>query len=313
MIQALNFLSNTPWRVSSDLLADFVRLWPDTSTPLRSAPPSLQELRKGLPLQREDKTCIDIARAFESEYFFNAVRPDYRGRIYPATTELSTVSNDLTRSLLRFDVKKKLGPDGLTNLKLHLASLYGATKRESFQGRIDWVDSHMDDILDSGRNGLDVSLSSSVCACRACTDWRVIVHQGRRWFATGDHTWQVRGTCLEIARALEHPEGPQEFESDLPVHQDGSCNGLQHYGALARDAEGGAAVNLLPSIVPSDVYSKVLDKVISHVEARVATQLEARWIWEHRDQTLVRDAVKRTVMTRVYGASKRLNTLQSSY
>ncbi len=30
------------------------------------------------------------------------------------------------------------------------------------------------------------------------------------------------------------------------MHQDGSCNGLQHYAALGRDESGGRAVNLLP-------------------------------------------------------------------
>ena len=31
---------------------------------------------------------------------------------------------------------------------------------------------------------------------------------------------------------------------------DGSCNGLQHYAALALDEPGGAAVNLVPSDRP---------------------------------------------------------------
>lgn len=36
----------------------------------------------------------------------------------------------------------------------------------------------------------------------------------------------------------------------MPVHQDGSCNGLQHYAALGRDLTGGYAVNLCPSDKP---------------------------------------------------------------
>lgn len=39
--------------------------------------------------------------------------------------------------------------------------------------------------------------------------------------------------------------------------QDGSCNGLQHYAALARDYSGAVAVNLVPSSSPQDVYSAV--------------------------------------------------------
>ena len=41
----------------------------------------------------------------------------------------------------------------------------------------------------------------------------------------------------------------------LPVHQDGSCNGLQHYAALGRDEAGGEQVNLMPRERPGDVYT----------------------------------------------------------
>ena len=51
------------------------------------------------------------------------------------------------------------------------------------------------------------------------------------------------------------------YVCNLPVHQDGSCNGLQHYAALGRDALGGAAVNLTPSEQPQDVYTGVLKAV----------------------------------------------------
>jgi len=40
------------------------------------------------------------------------------------------------------------------------------------------------------------------------------------------------------------------YVSRVPVHQDGSCNGLQHYAALGRDLTGGYAVNLCPSDKP---------------------------------------------------------------
>jgi hypothetical protein len=38
--------------------------------------------------------------------------------------------------------------------------------------------------------------------------------------------------------------------SYLPVQQDGSCNGLQHYAALGRDKAGAAAVNLMDCEAP---------------------------------------------------------------
>lgn len=50
---------------------------------------------------------------------------------------------------------------------------------------------------------------------------------------------------------------PTTFISHLPIYQDGSCNGLQHYAALGRDQEGGKEVNLVPAEKPSDVYYSV--------------------------------------------------------
>lgn len=48
-----------------------------------------------------------------------------------------------------------------------------------------------------------------------------------------------------------------EYICGFPVHQDGSCNGLQHYAALGGDSAGAAAVNLAPLDRPQDVYSEV--------------------------------------------------------
>ena len=62
---------------------------------------------------------------------------------------------------------------------------------------------------------------------------------------------------MEIRDALNHPEGPENFISHIPVHQDGSCNGLQHYAALGRDEYGGTYVNVVPGEAPQDVYSEI--------------------------------------------------------
>ena len=55
--------------------------------------------------------------------------------------------------------------------------------------------------------------------------------------------------CMDLRSALTAPH-PEAHLSSVAVHQDGSCNGLQHYAALGRDARGGAAVNLTPADRP---------------------------------------------------------------
>lgn len=106
---------------------------------------------------------------------------------------------------------------------------------------------------------------------------------------------------------------PSEFLSALPIHQDGSCNGLQHYAALGRDELGGKAVNLAPAETPQDVYSKVLEIVLREIEKDVLIPNEgtdearkrkgrcARLVQGH----VTRKVIKQTVMTSVYGVTSR--------
>ena len=65
---------------------------------------------------------------------------------------------------------------------------------------------------------------------------------------------------MELHDALESGN-PQSFMSSLPVHQDGTCNGLQHYAALGGDDKGARQVNLSVTDRPSDVYTHVAEMV----------------------------------------------------
>ena len=49
--------------------------------------------------------------------------------------------------------------------------------------------------------------------------------------------WQFLAACIEFANALRSGN-PEDYVSHLPIHQDGTCNGLQHYSALGRDTLG---------------------------------------------------------------------------
>lgn len=80
-----------------------------------------------------------------------------------------------------------------------------------------------------------------------------------------DDPWQCLATCMELHAALESGD-PFSFASSLPIHQDGTCNGLQHYAALGGDDRGARQVNLSSGDRPSDVYS--------HVGAMVEKMLE---------------------------------------
>ena len=92
--------------------------------------------------------------------------------------------------------------------------------------------------------------------------------KNREWLSF-EECWQALSAIFELNDALTSPN-PYEFVSHLHIHQDGSCNGLQHYAALGRDMEGAYQVNLGPTERPGDVYTHVAKMVIKMVEEDIA-------------------------------------------
>lgn len=88
--------------------------------------------------------------------------------------------------------------------------------------------------------------------------------------------------------------------STLPIHQDGTCNGLQHYAALGGDREGAAQVNLAVTDRPSDVYTYVAEMVNKIVERDAAAGHKVAQLLVDK---ISRKVVKQTVMTTVYGVT----------
>ena len=104
---------------------------------------------------------------------------------------------------------------------------------------------------------------------------------------------------MELRSALESPD-PYLFKSNFPVHQDGTCNGLQHYAALGGDTQGAKQVNLGATDRPSDVYSYVAAMVQERVKEDAENQVRYAMIL---DGKITRKVVKQTVMTTVYGVT----------
>ena len=114
--------------------------------------------------------------------------------------------------------------------------------------------------------------------------------------------------CKELADALKHSTGPENFLSRLPVAVDGSYNGLQHYSAIGRDAAGGALVNLVPQKLPSDAYTGILKEMMKEILADAAKDhaVAQRCIGSGKgmDKNHVRrKTIKQSIMTQVYGVT----------
>ncbi|KHJ41098.1 DNA-directed RNA polymerase, partial [Trichuris suis] len=181
--------------------------------------------------------------------------------------------------LLLFAKGRVLGNRGFEWLKIHCVNLTGVKKRESLSARLQYANDILHEILDSAAHPLD----------------------GRRWWTKSEEPWQTLACCMEIANALNCPEGPDHYVSHFPIHQDGSCNGLQHYAALGRDAAGAFHVNLCASDTPQDVYSGVAS-LIENKRAEDAKGFSK--IARRLSGVVQRKVVKQTVMTTVYGVTR---------
>ncbi|GAA6030317.1 hypothetical protein JCM8097_009044 [Rhodosporidiobolus ruineniae] len=260
-----------------------VEVPPDVNTSPRARDTYRRRIRKALQERRSAHSTrcdlnykLEIARAFADEKFYFPHNLDFRGRAYPIPPNLSHIGDDMCRGLLLFGESKPLGERGLRWLKIHLANLTGFDKA-SFDEREAFTMEHLDEVFDSADKPLE----------------------GNRWWAKADDPWQCLSTCIELTNALRSPE-PTAFLSSLPVHQDGTCNGLQHYAALGGDLKGAHQVNLDAGDRPSDIYSGVANAVNEFIERDAEKGLQEAQLLLGK---VTRKVVKQTVMTTVYGVT----------
>lgn len=218
---------------------------------------------------------------------------DFRGRMYSATNGLSPQGPDMAKALLRFKEGKPLGERGMYWLKVNMANRFGYDK-VSYDDRIKWVDDQHEAWMQIAQDPLSY-----------------------RMWAEGDKPWQLLATIFEYAEAhtladLGHPIS--EYVSHIPIGLDGSCNGLQNFSAMLRDAVGGAATNLVPQATPADIYTTVghvaSGKLRRIDKASLATEnltVLLQW-YSFMDKWgkgyLPRVIPKRPVMTMPYGATQ---------
>lgn len=172
-----------------------------------------------------------------------------------------------------------IGPDGFAWLSRQAANTFGnGADKLPLSERVLWAAEHREKI--------------AAVADRPLTEL---------WWTEAEEPFQFLAVCFELGALFKKdPAAWPEHVSFLPVHVDGSCNGLQHYAALGRDFEGGAAVNLVDGERPGDVYSAVSRIVERVVEADAARGVPEAVLLHGQ---VNRKLVKQTVMTSVYGVT----------
>jgi DNA-directed RNA polymerase len=308
---SLNYLGGIPWFINKRVLAVVENFWDQgggvaglpsrNDVPMPPKPADNQKDNKSRDLWKKYKQeawqveklnketyslrCdaqykIEVAQNYVGRRIYFPCNIDFRGRAYPLPPHLNHLGSDLSRSLLLFHEGKPLGPEGLGWLKIHLANMAGRDKLR-FEDRVAWVNENLDMVLAVNEDPTGQ------------------VDKKGLWWLEAEEPLQCLATCLEIGEAIKSGD-PASYISRMPVHMDGSCNGLQHYGALGRDREGGAAVNLSPSVTPQDVYAGVLTIVNQKIEVDAEGKHP---LAELLRGNVTRKVVKQTVMTSVYGVT----------
>ncbi|XWX01176.1 hypothetical protein V2A60_009202 [Cordyceps javanica] len=304
VFKGLDVLGQTAWRINRDVLAVMMEAW-NTGEEIANMPAlepkfempaepdstvnpalhkkwlrdikTIENERSGLHSQRCYMNLqLEIARAFRNQTIYFPHNVDYRGRAYPMPTYLNHMGADHARAVLSFAKGKPLGETGLRWLKIHLANVYGLDKA-SFAEREAFATENASNIIESAINPLN----------------------GSRWWLKAEDPWQCLAACFELKGALEL-EDPTTYVSHLPIQQDGTCNGLQHYAALGGDTWGAKQVNLEPGDRPADVYSAVADLVKKAIAKDAAAKNK---FGVALDGKITRKVVKQTVMTNVYGVT----------
>ncbi|NXV61108.1 RPOM protein, partial [Molothrus ater] len=312
VLDALNQLGNCAWKINQPVLDIIISIFNDKGDEKLDIPPPISEAPKpptppgnsstwSKSFKHEVFLCkkkaaemhslrmdalykLSIANYVRDKVFWFPHNMDFRGRTYPCPPYFNHLGNDVTRAILLFAEGRPLGPKGLDWLKIHLINLTGLKKKNALQERLDYANEIMEDILDSADHPLT----------------------GRKWWMDTDEPWQALACCMEIAKASRSPD-PAAYISHFPVHQDGSCNGLQHYAALGRDLSGAASVNLVPCGLPQDVYSAVAQQVEEFRKKDAERGLKIAQVLQG---FISRKVVKQTVMTVVYGVTRYGGRLQ---
>ena len=216
-----------------------------------------------------------LAKELEDwEEFYYVYTTDFRGRIYCATAGLSPQGADSSKGLLLFKEGVELGESGIKWLAIHGSNTYGVDK-VSFEERVAFIKSEERHI----RAVVDDPISS------------------REYWGNADKPYQFLAFCFEWVAC--DCGRLKTFKSQIPVGQDGSCNGLQHYSAILRDSVGAYATNLTKTDKPQDIYAQVAVRCVELLKD-IDDPRARKWLKVGVNRKLA----KKPVMTLPYGATK---------
>lgn len=184
--------------------------------------------------------CAKKFSVYEKIYFPWNI--DYRGRLYPISTELSPQGDDLQKALLSFANPQEIKDESSEKWFIIEGANRAGVDKVSFDERLRWVKANEENILQSATDPLT----------------------NIKFWSIQDSPFVFLAWCFEYKAYKEWKEAHgtiKGWRCSVSCNYDGTCSGLQHFSMLLRDEIGGKAVNLVPQETVSDIYGIVAEKV----------------------------------------------------
>ena len=240
-------------------------------------------------LHTKNEGIINYLTNIPDQKYWTVSFADFRGRLYQYGIWNPT-GTKFNRSLLYFDNVSKIEPQNDENrskywMHVHAANSAGWNDKQSNQVRHDTTKENIDLIRKIANNpGKNIKL------------WENL-----------DNPWQCLTAFIELDNIIAAGEENQVYYTGLPIFQDGSCNGLQHYAALAKDTPIANMVNLVDGEKPHDIYTviakRLAEKAGQDLDHGIYNGLPPK-LKEKAKQLFIRSIVKRPIMTLPYGSTE---------
>ena len=232
--------------------------WKRDATKINNA--NAQEFRKSC----RTRMTMNCVKEFKNKpYYYLCFSCDYRGRIYPIPSVLSTQDTDFGKALVRAGDEAQVTPDAIHWLKFQVATTYGLDK-STMEERLAWTTNNHD---------LIEKVATDPIGCLP--------------------TWEVAEEpfCF-LAAAREYYEiviAKTRTTTGLWVSVDATSSGLQILAGCSKDLSTARLTNCVPGEKPQDAYKVVAEAAKPNIPKRF-------WkIWDRKN-------VKRVVMTLPYSA-----------
>jgi DNA-directed RNA polymerase len=216
-----------------------------------------RKVRGGITAARRKIREIFSAATFFAENdqeFYIPYCIDYRGRVYPMNTVLSSQGSELEKALHQAATPTKLGSTGGRELLIQLATTFGS--KDTLDARIKFSQ----DLLESG--------------------------ELERWLSGESKGWQDSEEpflALATAEALvgwKLSNYSDDFKTGVLVFIDASNSGFQLCAGMLRDENLAPLVNLTPNETVGDLYTKVAEEVSARYDGPLKEAITQRKVWK---------------------------------